>query len=128
MLELLNSGYRATVIDNFDNAFEACHERMKKLAGDKADKITLIKVSTSRVRYPCMRYAWTCLTLPLLCCMLPQSSALRAECRAIYGTLMISTRLWAPTSQYRVTHVLTCSLSADGSSLELHMIPKRRAN
>ena len=45
VLELLNSGYRATVIDNFDNAFEACHERMKKLAGDKADKITLIKVS-----------------------------------------------------------------------------------
>lgn len=44
MLELLKSGYRATVIDNFDNAFEACYERMKKLAGDKADKIKLIKV------------------------------------------------------------------------------------
>lgn len=44
VLELLNSGYRATVIDNFDNAFEAGYERMKKLAGGKADKITLIKV------------------------------------------------------------------------------------
>ena len=44
VLELLKSGYRATVIDNFDNAFEACYERMKKLAGDKADKIKLIKV------------------------------------------------------------------------------------
>jgi UDP-glucose 4-epimerase len=43
VLTLLENGYRATVIDNFDNAFEQCYERMKKLAGDKADKITLIK-------------------------------------------------------------------------------------
>ena len=49
VLELLKSGYRATVIDNFDNAFEACYERMKKLAGDKADKIKLIKVSIASV-------------------------------------------------------------------------------
>jgi hypothetical protein len=47
VLELLKSGYRATVIDNFDNAFEACYERMKKLAGDKADKIKLIKVDVA---------------------------------------------------------------------------------
>lgn len=62
MLELLKSGYRATVIDNFDNAFEACYERMKKLAGDKADKIKLIKV------YCCHELAQATAICPFCCC------------------------------------------------------------
>ena len=44
MLALLENGYRVTIIDNFDNAFEECFARMQRLAGDKAAKMKLIKV------------------------------------------------------------------------------------
>ena len=44
MLALLENGYRVTIIDNFDNAFEECFARMQRLAGDKASKMKLIKV------------------------------------------------------------------------------------
>lgn len=44
MLALLENGYRVTIIDNFDNAFDECFARMQRLAGDKAAKMKLIKV------------------------------------------------------------------------------------
>lgn len=43
VLDLLKNGYRVTIIDNFDNAFDECWRRMQKLAGDKADKMKLIR-------------------------------------------------------------------------------------
>ena len=50
MLALLENGYRVTIIDNFDNAFEECFARMQRLAGDKAAKMKLIKVARKRLR------------------------------------------------------------------------------
>jgi UDP-glucose 4-epimerase len=44
VLALLENGYRVTIIENFDNAFEECFARMQRLAGDKAAKMKLIKV------------------------------------------------------------------------------------
>ena len=44
VLALLENGYRVTIIDNFDNAFEECFARMQRLAGDNAAKMKLIKV------------------------------------------------------------------------------------
>lgn len=44
MLDLLNNNYRVTIIDNFDNAFDECWARMQRLAGDKAEKMKLIRV------------------------------------------------------------------------------------
>lgn len=46
VLALLETGYRVTIIDNFDNAFEECYARMQKLAGDNAKNMKLIKVRT----------------------------------------------------------------------------------
>jgi GDP-mannose 4,6 dehydratase len=45
VLALLDSGYTATIFDNLDNSFEAVFDRMKELAGDKADKMKFVKVS-----------------------------------------------------------------------------------
>ena len=50
MLALLENGYRVTIIDNFDNAFEECFARMQRLAGDKASKMTLVKVPRTDCR------------------------------------------------------------------------------
>jgi hypothetical protein len=100
VLELLKSGYRATVIDNFDNAFEACYERMKKLAGDKADRIKLIKVSNaaglqshiSGTQLPaCLGAAVMYTIATMMYC--------NSECRATCETSTMLTRLSAPTSQ-----------------------------
>ena len=32
------------IIDNFDNAFPECYNRMQKLAGGKAENMSLVKV------------------------------------------------------------------------------------
>lgn len=72
VLELLKEGYRATIIDNFDNAFEACYERMKKLAGDKADKMTLIKAcSRWAVSRSCLHVCYHCGTPGTLAADIP---------------------------------------------------------
>ena len=50
VLALLDSGYTATIFDNLDNSFEAVFDRMKELAGDKADKMKFVKVRRRRGR------------------------------------------------------------------------------
>ena len=45
MLSLLEHNCSVTIIDNLDNAFEEVFERMKKLAGDKAQNMKFIKAS-----------------------------------------------------------------------------------
>jgi hypothetical protein len=44
---LLNHGCRVTLIDNLSNAFPKVFEHMKKLAGDKADRMKYIEVSAA---------------------------------------------------------------------------------
>ena len=56
MLALLENGYRVTIIDNFDNAFQECFTRMQRLAGDKADKLKLIKVA--RLPFSALAPSW----------------------------------------------------------------------
>lgn len=46
-LVLVEHGYKVTAIDNLDNAFEEVLNRLKKLAGDKADNLNFVKVQTS---------------------------------------------------------------------------------
>jgi len=43
-LSLLDEGYKVVIIDNFDNAFPECYKRMQKLAGGKAENMSLVKV------------------------------------------------------------------------------------
>lgn len=43
-LVLLEHGHSVVLIDNLNNSFERVFEHMKKLAGDKADKMKFIKV------------------------------------------------------------------------------------
>lgn len=44
VLALLEAGYAVTIVDNLDNAFMECYNRMKELAGpDKAVRMTFIK-------------------------------------------------------------------------------------
>lgn len=40
----MEHGYKVTAIDNLDNAFEEVLNRLKKLAGDKADNLNFVKV------------------------------------------------------------------------------------
>lgn len=44
MLVLLEHGATVHLIDNMANSFERVFEHMKKLAGDKADKMKFTKV------------------------------------------------------------------------------------
>lgn len=44
---LVEHGYKVTAIDNLDNAFEEVLNRLKKLAGDKADNLNFVKVQNS---------------------------------------------------------------------------------
>lgn len=41
-----------TAIDNLDNSFEEVLRRLKKLAGDKADKLDFVKVRPERTEDP----------------------------------------------------------------------------
>jgi UDP-glucose 4-epimerase len=54
-LSLLDEGYKVVIIDNFDNAFPECYNRMQKLAGSKAENMSLIKA----------RLAWRLSARPL---------------------------------------------------------------
>ena len=47
---LVEHGYKVTAIDNLDNAFEEVLNRLKKLAGDKADNLNFVKVSNTHFR------------------------------------------------------------------------------
>eukprot|EP00887_Chlorella_sp_A99_P001393 scaffold8.g1393.t1 len=40
VLALVERGYKVHIIDNLDNSFEECFNRMKELAGDKAGQMT----------------------------------------------------------------------------------------
>lgn len=52
-LSLLDEGYKVVIIDNFDNAFPECYNRMQKLAGSKAENMSLVKVTVG------LRKWWT---------------------------------------------------------------------
>ncbi len=43
-LVLVEHGYKVTAIDNLDNAFDEVLNRLKKLAGEKADNLNFVKV------------------------------------------------------------------------------------
>ncbi len=45
MLVLLEHGAKVHLIDNMSNSFPRVFEHMKKLAGDKADRMTFTEVS-----------------------------------------------------------------------------------
>ena len=47
----MEHGYKVTAIDNLDNAFEEVLNRLKKLAGDKADNLNFVKVITACFLY-----------------------------------------------------------------------------
>ena len=54
VLALVDNGFRVTIFDSFENAFERGYERMRKLAGDKAGAIKLIKVmALAQTSCPC---------------------------------------------------------------------------
>lgn len=44
VLVLLDYGCKVTLIDNYSNSFPRVFDHMKKLAGDKADRMTFVKV------------------------------------------------------------------------------------
>ena len=56
-LSLLDEGYKVVIIDNFDNAFPECYNRMQKLAGSKAENMSLIKARFGRRLGTVMRTA-----------------------------------------------------------------------
>ena len=59
-LVLVEHGYKVTAIDNLDNAFEEVLNRLKKLAGDKADNLNFVKVQTSMLPAKPRKVGKTC--------------------------------------------------------------------
>ena len=53
-VELVESGYNVTIIDNLQNSFLDAFERMKELVGDKAE---FIRFKKARVEW---RFAFIC--------------------------------------------------------------------
>ncbi len=56
MLVLLEHGATVTLIDNLSNSFVRVFEHMKKLAGDKADRMKFIKVRGAWWWWSCARW------------------------------------------------------------------------
>lgn len=50
-MSLLEHGYLVTIIDNLDNSFVEAFNRMKELAGDKADNMKFIEVRTAVITH-----------------------------------------------------------------------------
>lgn len=59
MLVLLEHGVRVTLIDNLSNSYIRVYEHMKKLAGDKADKMNFVNVCQSVCQLLSVTYIYT---------------------------------------------------------------------
>lgn len=57
VLQLLDNGYSVVIMDNLRNSFPKAFEHMKRIAGDKADKMKFIKVSTHAASTPASTHA-----------------------------------------------------------------------
>ena len=103
VLSLLEHGFRVTIIDNLDNAFEEAFERMKKLAGERAQQMKFIKVPTvfskavlssclQATAYICLYFMHKAVLYALVsakgCCpVLSHLHMLAGGCRRTSGTL-----------------------------------------
>jgi UDP-glucose 4-epimerase len=50
VLQLLDNGYSVVIMDNLRNSFPKAFDHMKQIAGDKADKMKFVKVSTQNLQ------------------------------------------------------------------------------